>query len=241
MKKAEGMYLFAKEITKTTYDFWNGDIFTTVIGKEGVNQRHGHWTWWFKDGGKQMEGEFEQDKPVGKHVWWYSNGQKQAEGEFDAGLETGKWTWWHANGQKMTEGAVRQRRSERPLDPLERRWAWSMESRDYDKVQLVAEEPRVPRRRFRREPSTPPSDRSTMRQPRPLRIESARRNPPIHADEPDEALGPSNPAATWRRDQDGRVPQACSPRSDAPCADIPPVPMRCSVCVQQPVAPGWRL
>jgi antitoxin component YwqK of YwqJK toxin-antitoxin module len=184
VKKAEGMYLFAKEITKTTYDFWNGDIFTSVTGKEGVNQRHGQWTYWYKDGGKQMEGEFDQDKPVGKHVWWYSNGQKQAEGEFDAGLETGKWTWWHSNGQKMTEGEF--------VDGTQvGRWIrWNAsglveDTRDYDKLQ-VAEEPRGPRPQMQVQPPVesqihplaPPADRSTVRQPRPMRIESARRNPP---------------------------------------------------------------
>jgi antitoxin component YwqK of YwqJK toxin-antitoxin module len=178
-KKAEGMYLFAKETTKTTYDFWNGEVFTTVIGKEGVNQRHGQWTFWYKDGGKQMEGEFEQDKPVGKHVWWYSNGQKQAEGEFEAGLEVGKWTWWHTNGQKMTEGEF--------VDGVQvGRWLrWNTmglveESRDYDKLH-VAEEPRPTRPAPQMQPMTPPSDRATVRQPRPMRVESARRNSPMQS------------------------------------------------------------
>ena len=60
------------------------------------------------------------------------------------------------------------------------------ESKDYDKLS-AAGEPRGPRPQTQAPPTpapstselTPPSDRSTMRQPRPLRIESARRNPPV--------------------------------------------------------------
>jgi antitoxin component YwqK of YwqJK toxin-antitoxin module len=173
VKKAEGTYLFAKETTKTSYDFWNGDVHTAVIGKEGINQRHGHWTYWFKDGGKQMEGDFDQDKPTGKHVWWYSNGQKQAEGEFEGGLEVGKWTWWHVNGQKMTEGEF--------ADGVQTgRWIrWSTaglveESRDYDKMELAEEQEKAPVALPEPEPLV---DRSTMRPSRPYRIESANRLP----------------------------------------------------------------
>jgi antitoxin component YwqK of YwqJK toxin-antitoxin module len=178
VKKAEGMYLFAKEVTKSSYDFWNGEVVTSVVGKEGVNQRHGQWTWWYKDGGKQLQGEFDQDQPVGVHVWWYPNGQKQAEGEFEEGLETGKWVWWHTNGQKMTEG-------EFIAGAQNGRWVrWNelglvVESHDFDKVQLAEE--RQPAPVEEAQPSVTAPQRSTMRQPRPMRIESARRNPPTRA------------------------------------------------------------
>ncbi len=104
-KRAEGWILFAKEITKSNYDFWNGVATIQVVGSEGVNQRHGLWTWWHKNGQKQMEGRYEADLPVGKFTWWYPNGQKQLQGEYVNGKQQGKFTWWHPSGQKQLEGA----------------------------------------------------------------------------------------------------------------------------------------
>ena len=104
-KRAEGWILYAKEITKSTYDFWNGIASIQVVGTEGQNQRHGLWTWWHKNGQKQMEGRYEADLPIGKFTWWYPNGQKQLQGEYIAGKQQGKFTWWHPSGQKQLEGA----------------------------------------------------------------------------------------------------------------------------------------
>jgi antitoxin component YwqK of YwqJK toxin-antitoxin module len=104
-KRAEGWILYAKENTKSNYDFWEGIATTQVVGTEGVNQRHGLWTWWHKNGQKQMEGRYEADQPVGKFTWWYPNGQKQLQGEYVAGKQQGKFIWWHPTGQKQLEGA----------------------------------------------------------------------------------------------------------------------------------------
>ncbi len=104
-KRAEGWILYAKEITKSNYDWWTGTANVQVVGTEGVNQRHGLWTWWHKNGQKQMEGRYEQDQPLGKFTWWYPNGQKQLQGEYGTGKQQGKFTWWHPNGQKQLEGA----------------------------------------------------------------------------------------------------------------------------------------
>jgi antitoxin component YwqK of YwqJK toxin-antitoxin module len=104
-KRAEGWVLYAKENLKSNYDFWAGVAKVEVVGTEGVNQRHGLWTWWHKNGQKQMEGRYEQDMPIGKFTWWYPNGQKQLQGEYTGGKQAGKFTWWHPNGQKQLEGA----------------------------------------------------------------------------------------------------------------------------------------
>ncbi|MCC7084960.1 MAG: hypothetical protein IT427_08130 [Pirellulales bacterium] len=104
-KRAEGWILYAKEITKSNYDWWNGVATVQVVGTEGVNQRHGLWTWWHKNGQKQMEGRYEQDLPIGKFTWWYANGQKQLQGDYAGGKQQGEFTWWHPNGQKQLEGA----------------------------------------------------------------------------------------------------------------------------------------
>ncbi|HEY2761067.1 MAG TPA: hypothetical protein VGI75_09995 [Pirellulales bacterium] len=104
-KRSEGWILYAKEITKANYDFWNGVATIQVVSTEGTNQRDGLWTWWHKNGQKQMEGRYEADLPTGKFTWWYPSGQKQLEGEYANGKQQGKFTWWHANGQKQLEGA----------------------------------------------------------------------------------------------------------------------------------------
>jgi len=103
-KRSEGMILFAKEITKTNYDFWTGTAALQVVGSEGANQRCGAWSWWHKNGQKQMEGQYEADMPTGKFAWWYANGQKQLQGEYISGKQQGRFTWWHDNGQKQLEG-----------------------------------------------------------------------------------------------------------------------------------------
>lgn len=174
VKKSEGTYLYAKEITKTSHDFWNGEVYEVTLGKEGANQRHGHWIWWYKDGGKHLEGDYDRDQPVGLHVWWHPNGQKMTEGEYEGGLETGRWVWWHANGQKMTEGTFQDGKQMG-------KWVrWSAQgkvedSRDFDKVQLADEAQPAPMAQAEPQPVTPQP--STLRQPRPSRIESARRLP----------------------------------------------------------------
>src|SRR4029079_9771083 len=100
-KRSEGMILFAKEMTKSNYDFWTGTAIIQVVGSEGANQRCGAWSWWHKNGQKQMEGQYEADRPVGKCAWWYANGQKQLQGEYATGKQQGRFTWWHDNGQKQ--------------------------------------------------------------------------------------------------------------------------------------------
>ena len=104
-KRAEGWILYAKEVTKSNYDFWNGVATIQVVSTEGANQRDGLWTWWHKNGQKQMEGRYEADLPTGKFTWWYPNGQKELQGDYVNGKQQGKFTWWHPSGQKQLEGA----------------------------------------------------------------------------------------------------------------------------------------
>lgn len=104
VKKIEAEYVYAREITSTTYDWWNAAIITKVLGKDGEDMRSGGWTSWFKSGQKQLEGRYENDRPVGKFTWWHPNGQKAIEGDYIDGKQAGKWSWWHINGQKQIVG-----------------------------------------------------------------------------------------------------------------------------------------
>jgi antitoxin component YwqK of YwqJK toxin-antitoxin module len=101
--KSEGTYLFARQVLKSNYDWWNGTIATTS-STEGKDQRHGAFTSWHPNGQKNEEGHYQNDLPVGKFTWWYSNGQLSSEGNFDSGDRDGAWTWWHENGLKAVSG-----------------------------------------------------------------------------------------------------------------------------------------
>lgn len=101
-KKAEGMYLYAKEIVQTPDDWWTAK--TAVYIKQGKDEKHGAWNAWYPSGQKQIEGAYQNDLQVGKFTWWYDNGQMALEGSYDAGKQIGQWVWWHANGQKATLG-----------------------------------------------------------------------------------------------------------------------------------------
>lgn len=66
-------------------------------------KRHGKWTYWYKNGEKQLEGEYVRDKKTGLWVKWHQNGAKATEGDFLYGKMHGKWTDWHGNGEKALE------------------------------------------------------------------------------------------------------------------------------------------
>ncbi|HWA99147.1 MAG TPA: hypothetical protein VG713_11670 [Pirellulales bacterium] len=102
VKKSERAYLYA--MPTTVYSFADGTVRSIPAPKDKQKMAHGLSTWWYKNGQKQLEGEYDQDMPVGKFTWWHSNGQKQTEGSFIAGMQSGRWVWWHPNGQKQSEG-----------------------------------------------------------------------------------------------------------------------------------------
>ena len=75
-----------------------------VNRKEGLNEKHGVWTAWDRNGQVQVEGRYLHDAPIGKWSWWHANGQKRCEGVYESGKPHGQWTWWHKNGMKQLEG-----------------------------------------------------------------------------------------------------------------------------------------
>ncbi len=103
-KKLEGWCIGKKETVQVTLNWWEGTIRVDRVEGEGKEPRHGHWTAWYLHGGKQYEGTYQHDQPVGPHTFWYFNGQRQSSGHFVNGRETGRWTWWHDNGVRSLEG-----------------------------------------------------------------------------------------------------------------------------------------
>lgn len=104
VKHVEAEYMYAREIKSTTYDWWNAAIKNEVLAKDGKNKRSGKMTVWYQNGRKQLEGQYEDDRPVGRFTWWHANGQKAIEGDYVDGVQTGQWNWWHANGQRQIQG-----------------------------------------------------------------------------------------------------------------------------------------
>jgi antitoxin component YwqK of YwqJK toxin-antitoxin module len=113
--KSEGRILFAKEILQTGDDWWNAK--PAVYTKQGKDERHGHWTVWFPNGQKQVEGDYDHDVQIGEFTWWYANGQRSLQGEYTDGEQQGKWVWWYENGQKSIVGEYSQGH---PMG----RWTW---------------------------------------------------------------------------------------------------------------------
>ncbi|MBE9580323.1 MAG: hypothetical protein IMF18_01740 [Proteobacteria bacterium] len=58
---------------------------------------------WYKNGQKQLEGEYTKEKKTGIWMKWTENGARITEGEFLYGKMHGKWTDWHSSGQKALE------------------------------------------------------------------------------------------------------------------------------------------
>ena len=66
-------------------------------------QRHGKWVFWYRNGKKQLEGEYVRGKKTGTWTKWREEGARITEGEFLYGKMHGTWTDWHGNGQKALE------------------------------------------------------------------------------------------------------------------------------------------
>ena len=60
---------------------------------------------WYPNRQLQYQGQFKDDKPVGRFFWWHENGNRSTVGQFNrAGDRDGRWIWWHDNGMKRIEG-----------------------------------------------------------------------------------------------------------------------------------------
>src|SRR5262249_9176093 len=96
--------IFARDLTESDDNWWNGISHTKIVGKEGRDERHGHWITYYSNGQKALEGEYRFDKSNGKFTWWHPNGQKAIQGEYVDGKQTGRWYWWHVNGSRHIQG-----------------------------------------------------------------------------------------------------------------------------------------
>ena len=60
---------------------------------------------WYSNQQLQYQGQFRDDKPIGRFFWWHENGNRSIVGQFNrAGDRDSRWVWWHDNGLKKIEG-----------------------------------------------------------------------------------------------------------------------------------------
>lgn len=93
------------------------------VGKnsEGNYRLEGLWSYFYKDGAKEAEGEYRAGNAAGERgptgilldgrhgtwVMWHPNGQKASEATLRDGKTLGVFTKWHPNGQKASEVTFR--------------------------------------------------------------------------------------------------------------------------------------
>ena len=135
--KFEAQFLFAKEVIKTSEDWWAGISSRAPVGKIGNDLRHGPWTTWYKNGQKAMEGLYREDLPSGKFTWYHPNGQKAIEGAYVDGKQSGRWQWYYESGARHIQGEY--------VDGQQRnRWNWwtedgeLAEAANYDEIEGLA-------------------------------------------------------------------------------------------------------
>ena len=61
-------------------------------------ERDGLWVWYYGEGNKMFEGEFQSGIPVNRHKYWYVNGQVEMTGKYKGGEMDGRWDYYDTNG-----------------------------------------------------------------------------------------------------------------------------------------------
>lgn len=103
-KRLEGFNLRSDNSMEATYDWWHSTVSLAPATATGLEQKHGVWISWHRNGNKESQAQYDHDTPIGKFQWWYENGQPKAEGSYDNGKKIGAWITWYPNGQKESLG-----------------------------------------------------------------------------------------------------------------------------------------
>jgi hypothetical protein len=67
---------------------------------------------------KEWKGKTLDDKRVGHWTFWYPNGRKMMEGDYEAGGMVGQWTFRRADGREVDLAAVFPRGGVEPLEGI---------------------------------------------------------------------------------------------------------------------------
>jgi len=68
-----------------------------------AGERHGTHTFWFANGEKMLEENFENGELHGKAVYWNERGKKSYEAHFTHGVPSGKWRYFNSEGRLQKE------------------------------------------------------------------------------------------------------------------------------------------
>lgn len=68
-----------------------------------TGERHGKHTFWFPDGNKMLEENFENGELHGKATYWHESGEKSYEAYFSHGMPTGTWRYFDREGRLQKE------------------------------------------------------------------------------------------------------------------------------------------
>lgn len=82
------------------------DSYGNLIGKGIVNiegDRVGNWFFYYSDGMKRSEGQYERNRRVGLWIYYYSFGGIEQRGDFKRGRPNGKWVWYYDTGSIKRE------------------------------------------------------------------------------------------------------------------------------------------
>jgi len=101
--KEESYYLDVKLRQNGLDNWW--DAKPAPYLASGKQIQNGQARAWYSNRQLQYQGQFRDDKPVGRFFWWHENGNRSTVGQFNrAGDRDGRWIWWHDNGMKSIEG-----------------------------------------------------------------------------------------------------------------------------------------
>ena len=97
--------LLAGITTKTGNEIHWEDKYGNPITVELVDLETEAYTvrYYYKNGQKCWEINYQNDQLHGKHIGWYKSGQKRSEIDYHQGQPHGKYIWWYENGQKQWE------------------------------------------------------------------------------------------------------------------------------------------
>ena len=77
---------------------------TGTYKSKKLEVRQGHFIYYYENGLKSSEGDYENNLSVGLWKEWYDNGQEKYEGQFDQGAATGDWKYWFETGELKSQG-----------------------------------------------------------------------------------------------------------------------------------------
>ncbi|MEO1055183.1 MAG: TonB family protein, partial [Bacteroidota bacterium] len=99
-KKSKGSYLNGEKAGKWTYWFENG--VKQEEGNYNLNgERNGNWTYWSESGIKSREGKYENGEMIGVWSTYYKTGELQVKDNYSKDEKTGVSETWYRNGQLM--------------------------------------------------------------------------------------------------------------------------------------------